>query len=92
VIETTNLPSEQLNGATYVYPGGSEDMKVVERLTRVSQRTINYEFTVIDPGTYVSEWGGQVPMRSLDGLIYEYACHEGNYSLSGMLSAERDED
>ena len=89
VIETTNLPPKQLNGTPFVYPGGSEDMKVIERLTRVSERTINYEFTVVDPGTYTSEWGGEVPMRQLDGLIYEYACHEGNYALGNILSGAR---
>ena len=89
VIETTNLSPRQLNAHTYVYPGGSEDMKVVERLTRVDERTINYEFTVIDPGTYTGTWGGEVPMRALDGLIYEYACHEGNYALGNILSGAR---
>ncbi len=88
VIETTNLPPKQLNG-TFTYPGGSEDMKVIERLTRVSQRTINYEFTVIDPGTYTGEWGDEVPMRALDGLIFEYACHEGNYALGNILRGAR---
>jgi len=88
VIETTNLPPKQSNGH-FLFPGGSESMVVIERLTRVSQRTINYEFTVIDPGTYTGEWGGEVPMRALDGLIYEYACHEGNYALGNILSGAR---
>ena len=89
VIETTNLPPKQLNGTSFIYPGGSEEMRVIERLTRVSERTINYEFTVIDPATYTGESGGEVPMRALDGLIYEYACHEGNYALGNILSGAR---
>jgi hypothetical protein len=66
VIETTNLPPRQLNSQEYIYPGGSEDMKVIERLTRVDGSTINYEFTVIDPGTYMQPWGGEVPMKALE--------------------------
>ena len=89
VVETTNLPPVQLNNHGYIYPGGSEDMRVIERFSRVDQNTINYEFTVIDPGTYTAEWGGEVPMKALDGLIYEYACHEGHYALPGILSGAR---
>ena len=89
VIETTNLPPRQLNSQEYIYPGGSEDMKVIERLTRVDGSTINYEFTVIDPGTYTQPWGGEVPMKALDDLLYEYACHEANYALGNVLSGAR---
>ena len=89
VIETTNLPLAQLNKHSYIYPGGSEQMSVVERLTRVDENTINYEFTVTDPGTYTAPWGGEVPMKALNDLIYEYACHEGNYALGNILSGAR---
>ena len=84
VIETTNLhPLQRFNGKP------SDNLKVFERLTRVDQSTINYEFTVIDPETYTAEWGGEVPMKALEGLIYEYACHEGNYALGAILSGAR---
>ena len=87
VIETTNLhPLQRFNG------NSSDNLKVIERLTRVDQSTINYEFTVIDPETYTAEWGGEVPMKALDGLIYEYACHEGNYALAAILSGARYEE
>ncbi len=89
VIETTNLPLAQLNKHPYIYPGGSEEWRVVERLTRVDETTINYEFTVTDPGTYTAPWGGEVPMKALNDLIYEYACHEGNYALGNVLSGAR---
>ena len=89
VIETTNLPPGQLNALEFYYPGGSRDMKVIERLTRSDETTINYEFTVIDPLTYTSTWGGEVPMKRLDDLIYEYACHEGNYALGNVLRGAR---
>ncbi len=84
VIETTNLhPLQRFNG------NSSDNLKVIERLTRVDQSTINYEFTIIDPETYTAEWGGEVPMKALEGLIYEYACHEGNYALGAILSGAR---
>ena len=89
VIETTNLAPRQLNAQEYVYPGGSEEMRVIERLTRVDESTLNYEFTVIDPGTYTRPWGGEIPMRALDDRLYEYACHEGNYALANVLSGAR---
>ena len=88
VVETTNLPAKQLVPG-YVYPGGSENMKVTERFTRVAENTINYEFTVDDPATYTATWGGEVPFQALDGNVYEYACHEANYSLFNVLSGAR---
>ena len=91
MIETTNLSAKQLN-RTLTYPGGSDETSVTERLTRVDEFTINYEFTVDDPGAYTGEWGGEVPMRALDGLIYEYACHEGNYALGNVLRGARYEE
>ena len=92
VVETTNMPLRQMNAATYVTPGGSEQMHVTERFTRVGPRTINYEFTFDDPGFYTSTWSGQVPFQRMDELIYEYACHEANYSLFNVLSGARAEE
>jgi len=92
VIETTHLRPDQLNATGYVYPGGSENMRVVERLTRVDANTINYEFMVDDPTTYTAPWGGQVPFKRQPGLVYEYACHEGNYAMSNILSGARAEE
>jgi hypothetical protein len=92
VIETTNIRPEQLEAASYIFPGGSSDMTVVERLTRVDMNTINYEFTVIDPSTYTQPWGGEVPFKRLPGLLYEYACHEGNYAMTNILSGARAEE
>ncbi len=59
-----------------------------ERLTRV-ESGILYEFTVDDSTTYTESWGGQIPFRALNDRVYEYACHEGNYALSNILSGER---
>ena len=85
VIETTTFndqrqwrgpPSLGLGAAT------SQNMKVVERLTRVDADTLEYRFTVIDPETWASSWTASVPMRRTDQLMYEFACHEGNYGLT----------
>jgi len=84
VIETTNLNPLQ----TFRRIPPTEHLKVTERLTRV-EGGILYEFTVDDPTTYTSSWGGEIPFRPLNDRVYEYACHEGNYALSNILSGER---
>jgi len=85
VVETTNIsPDNRFQGVS-----PSDDMKVTERFTRVAEDKILYEFTVDDPVNWTEPWGGQVPMSALDGLIYEYACHEGNYALQNVLSGAR---
>jgi hypothetical protein len=85
VVETTNInPAVAFRGAPF-----SAKAKVIERFTRVDDETILYEFTVDDPEVYTSTWGGQVPFRRLDDLVYEYSCHEGNYALEGVLRGAR---
>jgi len=85
VVETTNLsPQQTIRG---VIP--SEDARVIERFTRVDEETIIYEFTVDDPKMFTEAWGGEIPIRQLHAQVYEYACHEGNYSLAGVLSGAR---
>ncbi|MGI9262697.1 MAG: hypothetical protein ACR2QR_11710 [Woeseiaceae bacterium] len=92
VVETSNLPLKQVNAARYIYPGGSEQFQVTERFTRVGPDDLNYEFTVNDPGFYTASWSGEVPMQRMDELLYEYACHEANYSLFNVLSGARAEE
>ena len=89
VVETTNLPTEQVNSYTYIFPGGSENFKVIERFTRADEFTVNYEFTVLDPDTYTGVWGGEVPLKRMEGQVYEYGCHEGNYALENVLRGAR---
>ena len=85
VVETTNIyPLHTFRG---IRP--TKNLKVFERFTRVDQETILYEFTIDDPTTYTEPWGGEIPMKALHGQLYEYACHEGNYSLAGILSGAR---
>jgi hypothetical protein len=83
VVETTNFHPMQ------VFRGASEHLKVTERFTRVDDRTILYRFTMEDPTTFTQPWSGEVPFVAMDELIYEYACHEGNYALSNVLSGAR---
>ena len=56
---------------------------LIERFTRVDGETLMYVFTVIDPETWESSWTAEVPMRRNPEPVYEYACHEGNYSMEG---------
>jgi hypothetical protein len=61
-------------------------MHLIERLTRVDADTLLYEFTVDDPTTWTKPWTAQIPMTRSDQPLYEYACHEGNYSLYNILA------
>ena len=84
VVETTNLnPDHPFRGMP-----PSAETTVHERFTRVDDDTILYEFTVDDPA-YTQPWGGQVPFERFDDLVYEYACHEGNYALTNIMSGAR---
>ena len=83
VVETTNFHPLQ------VFRGASENLKVIERFTRADADTILYRFTIDDPTTFTKQWSGEVPMRRTDEQIFEYACHEGNYAMSNVLSGER---
>ena len=67
-------------------------MHLIERFTRVDADTLLYEFTVDDPTTWTRSWTAAVPMQRGAGPIFEYACHEGNYGLVGMLSGARAEE
>ena len=67
-------------------------MRLVERLTRVDAETLLYEFTVTDPETWTSSWSASVPMRLNPEPMFEYACHEGNYGMDGILAGHRAEE
>ena len=89
VVHTTNVNPDQLAAYAYLFGPGSGNLTITERFTRADEHTINYEFTVEDPDTFSGAWGGEVPFTRLDGRVYEYACHEGNYALSNVLSGAR---
>jgi hypothetical protein len=86
VVDTTNFPPQQS------FRGASENLHVVERFRRIDARTINYRFTVDDPTTFTAAFTGEIPFQAMDALIYEYACHEGNYAMANILSGARNEE
>jgi hypothetical protein len=85
VIETTNF--YPMHG----FRNSSENLKVTERLTRKDARTINYRFTVDDPTTFTAPFTGELTFTALPAgeMVYEYACHEANYGLEGVMSGAR---
>ena len=90
VVETTNFnPGEQLRPGIPTTFFVSKDAKVTERFTRISERQILYQFTVDDPTIYTKTWRGEMPLNAAKGPVYEYACHEGNYALPGILGGAR---
>lgn len=85
IIETTNFRPD----ARWLGVLKPEEFTLVERLTRIDADTVLYEYTMNDAKTWTRPWTAQLPMKKLRGFMYEYACHEGNYSLKFQLSAER---
>ena len=83
VVETRNLTTKTS------YRGSTESMHLVERFTRSNADTLMYEFTVTDPRTFSQPWTALVPMKMSSNPVYEYACHEGNYGMEGILSGHR---
>jgi hypothetical protein len=83
VVETTNFHPLQ------EYRGASENLKVTERFTRNGPTSIHYRFTVEDPTTFTAPWTAELLFNTFDEMIYEYACHEGNYALGNILGGER---
>ena len=86
VVETTNF-----TGKT-AYRGSGENLRLIERFTRTSPDTIMYEFTVNDPASFTKPWTVHLPMKQRTDPLFEYACHEGNYGMFGMLGGARAEE
>ena len=74
------------------FRGSSADTQLVERLWRVDPDTVLYEFTVDDPHSFTRPWTALFPLRRTDGPLFEYACHEGNYGLEGILAGARNKN
>ncbi|MDP3740298.1 MAG: hypothetical protein Q8R02_23125 [Hyphomonadaceae bacterium] len=81
VVETRNPHQLQARGRVPL----SKQGKVIERFKRVSDVEIDYTYEVIDPVSYTQTWTGQMPLRKSKEKVFEYACHEGNYALPGIL-------
>jgi hypothetical protein len=86
VVETANF-SDKTN-----YRGSGATLHMVERFTRTGRNTVEYRLTVDDPTTWTKPWTVEEHMRTSEGDLYEYACHEGNYGLHNILEAARDEE
>jgi hypothetical protein len=83
VVDTVNFKRETS------LEGSSANTHVIERFTRASENTLRYEFTVDDPSTWTKPWSAVIEMSKSEGPIYEYACHESNYAMEGILSGAR---
>ena len=86
VVETRNFSPKSY------YRGAAEGLYLVERFTRSGSDTLTYRLTLADPATWASPWTAEVPLQLRDQAIYEFACHEGNVSIVGMLRTARLED
>ena len=83
VIETKNFQRETN------FAGSSKDTLLAERFKRVGPDTLMYEFTIEDPNNYTRSWTAMIPLRRTDGPLFEYACHEGNYGMVGIMAGAR---
>src|SRR5437016_9137030 len=92
VVDTTDFRDEIRSNAFNCCGGAGANLHLVERFTRVDNDTINYQYTVDDPTTFQRPWTVAVPLTKTPGPIYEYACHEGNYGMVGILSGARAEE
>ena len=86
VVETGNFNSLTQSFGVF---GTAQDKLLTERFTRVGPYTVEYEFTIDDPSTFTDRIIAMVPMAKVDGQLYEYACHEGNYGMFNILRGER---
>jgi len=83
VVETTNFTDKTR------FRGATPNLKVTERFTRIDARTLRYQFTVEDPQTWTRPWTAEYAWPATSDLLYEYACHEGNYALGNILRGAR---
>ena len=98
VVETTNIQRTEgepgVQGADVIEVRASngrtdDTIRIVERFTRVDADTIDYRFTVEDPSRWTQSFAGEFPFVRTNGDLYEFACHEGNYSMPNILAGER---
>lgn len=86
VVDTTNFLRDTS------FPASSAAVHLVERFTRLDGDTLLYEFSVEDETTWTDAWTATIPMQKSDSHLYEYACHEGNYGMTNLLSGARAEE
>jgi hypothetical protein len=86
VVDTTSFAKEGMIAGT------TRDLHLIERFTLADRNTLEYGFTVDDPGTFTRTWTASVPMSRIDEMVYEYGCHEGNEGMIGILRGVRFEE
>ena len=86
VVETRNFNLDRR------WRNTTDSLVLTERFTRIDDGTLEYRYTVNDPETWVSPWTASIPLRRTDMPMYEYACHEGNLSMDGILAGHRAEE
>ena len=86
VVETTNYKPSSFMSIS------SEQLHVMERFSRTGPDMLKYEITIDDPGTWTKPWSLMIPLRRSSDPLFEYACHEGNYGMEGILSGARAEE
>ena len=89
IIETTHINPLQMGQSSIPI---SEDGKITERFSRYAENEMLYQFTVDDSNLYSQPWTAELSYYPLDGRMYEYACHEGNYAMPGILAGARREE
>src|SRR5262245_13319885 len=86
VVDTTNF-TDKTN-----FRGADDALHVIERFTRTGPDTLLYEFTIDDPTAFTKPWSAQIVMTRTTDRVFEYACHEANYAMSGILRGARSEE
>ena len=86
VVETTNVSPKAH------FRGSAEGLHLVERFTRIDADTLDHQVTIDDPLTFSQAWTASIPLKQSQSQMYEYACHEGNYGMEGILSGARAEE
>ena len=93
VVDTQNFPGRDVTGFGVPYRHSETlQLHLTERITRTGADTLGYQVTVDDPATFTRPWTASIPMANSGGRLFEYACHEGNYSLTSILKGSRAED
>ena len=89
--DTLVVESENFTDKT-TFKGSGKNMRLIERFTRVGPERLLYEYTIDDPESFTQSWSAAIPMKTTAEPMFEYACHEGNYSMLTMLEGARAAD
>ena len=89
--ETLVVETRNFNGKAS-FQGSSSALYLIERFTRLDADTLTYEYTLEDPETYMRAWTASLDLKPLEGDMYEFACHEGNYGMTNLLAGARAEE